>query len=201
MIQGNRALLLEQLARYAYQWSPEKHIPLASGQLSNEYLDCKTALSRPETMATLGPVVLSMLDRSVVAIGGLTMGADPIAMSACQSSSGGIQKVNWFSVRKDAKEHGLRKLIEGCVKAGDRVAVVDDVVTTGGSTVKAIEGCRAFGLKVVQVIVLVDREQSNGLANVADAAKCPVDAICTKSEIAAAWHKIDQIKSGLRATG
>lgn len=201
MTQGNRTLLLEQLARYAYQWSPEKNIPLASGQMSDEYLDCKTALSRPETMVTLGPVVLSMLDRSVVAIGGLTMGADPIAMSACQASWATAQEVHWFSVRKNAKEHGLRKLIEGCVKKGDRVAVVDDVVTTGGSTIQAIEGCREFGLKVVQVIVLVDREQSKGLANVSEAARCPVVAICTKREIAAEWHRLNQIKSGLRATG
>jgi len=199
MSQANRALLLGQLAKYAYQWSQEPKFQLASGQVSQEYLDCKKALSRPETMAMLGPVILEMLAPSVVAIGGLTMGADPIAMSASQASAGTGHEVRWFSVRKRAKEHGLQKIIEGCVEKGEKIAVVDDVVTAGGSTVQAIQECRNFGLQVVQVIVLVDRQQSDGLANVKNAAECRVDALFTKSEIAAEWQRLKSA-SGLRAT-
>jgi len=184
-----RKALLEQLARYAYQWSPEAVFPLVSGQMSNEYLDCKKALGQPETMANLGPVVLGMLRSEVVAIGGLTMGADPIAMSACQTSARADHKARWFSVRKEPKKHGLQKLIEGCVERDEPVAVVDDVVTTGGSTVQAIVACRDFGLRVVQVIVLVDRQQSEGLAKIERAAGFKVDVICTKGEIADEWHR------------
>jgi orotate phosphoribosyltransferase len=190
---------LELLARHAYQWSEVPTFPLASGQLSHEYLDCKAALSRPETMAALGPLVLSMLDPSANAIGGLTMGADPIAMSASQASAGTDHPMRWFSVRKEPKKHGLQKLIEGCVRASERVVIVDDVVTTGGSTVEAIKACRESRLQVVQVIVLVDREQSDGLDNVKRAADCPVDRICTKSEIAAEWRR-HQATNVLRAT-
>ena len=188
-----------QLARYAYEWSETPVFPLASGQLSNEYLDCKRALSLAETMALLGPHLCGMLERSVSAIGGLTMGADPLAMSASQASAGSQREVRWFSVRKEAKKHGKQKLIEGFVNAGDRVAVVDDVVTTGMSTVQAIRACRDAGLNVVQVIVLVDREQDGGLAKIRAEAGCRVDAICTKSEIAAAWQLL-QGTSALRAT-
>jgi orotate phosphoribosyltransferase len=199
MTQGYRGLLVEQLARYAYQWSEEPIFPLASGQKSDEYLDCKKALSRPETMATLGPLICSMLDPAVVAIGGLTMGADPLAMSASQASAGTAREVRWFSVRKEPKKHGLQKLIEGCVARSEHVAVVDDVVTTGNSTVQAIKACRDAGLKVVHVIVLVNRQQSDGLQNIERVAACRVEAICTKSDIAAEWRR-QQAANGLRAT-
>jgi orotate phosphoribosyltransferase len=197
MTQSNRKLL-GQLAMYAYQWSPDKIFPLSSGEMSNEYLDCKRALSRPETMDELGPVICGLLEPAVVAIGGLTMGADPLAMSASQASARTAHPVRWFSVRKEAKKHGLQKQIEGCVERGERVAIADDVVTTGNSTVQAIKACREAGLIVVQVIVLVDREQLDGMGNIRRVGDCRVDAICTKSEIAAEWHR--QRTNDLRAT-
>ena len=199
MAQADKDKLLIQLAKYAYRCSPEKIFPLASGGMSNEYLDCKKALSHPDTMAILGPLIRARLSAGVIAVGGLTMGADPIAMSASQSSAGTNHPVRWFSVRKEPKKHGLQKLIEGAVQPGDRVVVVDDVVTSGGSTVKAIEACHAEKLVVVQVIVLVDREQSNGIENIRAKAGCPVEAICTKSEIAAVWQTLNQTPA-LRAT-
>lgn len=200
MTQGNRSLLLEQLARYAYQWSREKVYPLSSGELSNEYLDCKSGLSRAESMAALGPLLCSMLDSSIVAVGGLTMGADPLAMSASQASAQTGSPLRWFSVRKDAKEHGLKKIIEGCVRSGERIAVFDDVVTSGGSTIKAIKACRNAGLVVVRVIVLVDREQLDGMGKIREEAGVPVDAVFKKSEIETEWHRLNQTQSDLRAT-
>ena len=200
MTQTNRALLLEQLARYAYQCSTEKVFPLSSGELSNEYLDCKRGLSRAESMAALGPLLCSMIDPTVVAVGGLTMGADPLAMSASQASAQTGRALRWFSVRKDAKEYGLKKLIEGSVQQGERIAVFDDVVTTGGSTIKAIKACRDAGLVVAQVIVLVDREQLDGMGKIRNAAGVAVEAVFTKSEIAAEWRRLHQTQGGLLAT-
>ncbi len=183
--------LLGELARYAYQYRPDNPFKLVSGQTSPEYLDCKLALSQPRAMAALGPVILRELVSDVVAIGGLTMGADPIAISACQASFETTHMVRWFSVRKDPKTHGQRKLIEGNVECGEKVAIVDDVVTTGKSTIQAIEKCREFGLQVSQVIVLVDREQSSGLSSIKKAAgnDIPVTAIFKKQEIVDEWHQ------------
>jgi len=93
--------------------------------------------------------------------------------------------VNAFSVRKQPKDHGTRKWVEGCVAAGTKVVVIDDVVTTGGSTVKAIRRCREEGLEIVGVVVLVDREEENGMAAVRREAgdDVPVDAVFTRSDL------------------
>jgi orotate phosphoribosyltransferase len=187
-----RADLLDELVRHAYQYSPEKPFLLVSGQYSDEYLDCKLALSQPAAMASLGRVFLSCLTRPAVAIGGLTMGSDPIAMSTSQASHGTPTPLRWFTVRKEAKGHGQKKLVEGSVKPGESVVVVDDVCTTGGSTVKAIEAARDFGLHVVQVVVLVDREQSDGIANIRRAAGADVDvsAVFTKTQVKQRWLEL-----------
>jgi orotate phosphoribosyltransferase len=184
-----KQILLDELAIHAYQYRPEKPFVLVSGATSDEYLDCKLALSQPTAMSVLGKVILRELPTDVVAIGGLTMGSDPIAMSTSQASAGTEQPVRWFSVRKDQKEHGQKKRIEGSIKPGDRVAIVDDVVTSGMSTIAAIQACREFGLSVAIAIVLVDRQQSSGLENIqrelGDGAQ--VKAIFTKNEIKERW--------------
>ncbi len=187
-----RAALLDELVRHAYQYSPEKPFLLVSGQYSDEYLDCKLALSQPAAMAVLGRVILSRLKTPVAAIGGLTMGADPIAMSTSQASFGTERPLRWFTVRKEAKGHGQKKLVEGSVKPGEAVVVVDDVCTTGGSTVRAIEAARDFGLNVLQVIVLVDREQSDGIANIQRAAGPDVEvtAVFTKTQVKQRWGEL-----------
>jgi len=187
-----RTELLDELVHHAYQFSPEKPFLLVSGQYSDEYLDCKLALSQPRAMAALGRVFLAKLKTPVAAIGGLTMGSDPIAMSTSQASFGTERPLRWFTVRKEAKGHGQKKLVEGSVQPGEAVAVVDDVCTTGGSTVKAIEAAREFGLKVTEVIVLVDREQSDGIANIQRAAgpDVPVSAVFTKSEVKKRWLEL-----------
>ena len=93
------------------------------------------------------------------AIGGLTMGADPISCSVAFASHINKSDIGSFAIRKERKEHGMQKQVEGDVKQGDRVVIIDDVITTGGSTVKAIEAARREGLDIVKVIVLVDREE------------------------------------------
>jgi orotate phosphoribosyltransferase len=197
-----RSELLEQLARFAYKFSPDKPFLLASGKESDEYLDCKLALSRPAAILALGDVFLGRLNERVVAIGGLTMGSDPIAISTSLASARTGADIRWFTVRKEPKAHGQKKLIEGFVERGECVAVVDDVVTSGESTVKAIKACTDFGLEVAQVIVLVDREQMNGMDNIRSAAgpTVHVSAVFTKSEVKARWGEINRMQATFRAT-
>lgn len=188
-----RATLLDELAGFAYQYRPEQPFQLASGAFSDEYLDCRKALSRPRALAAVGDLVLRQLNTSIKAIGGLTMGADPIAHAVCFASYwyNSTYPVNWFSIRKEAKDHGKGKQIEGNVEPGTTVCIVDDVCTTGGSTIKAIEAARAFGLIVSQVIVLVDRQQDAGIENIRTAVgstDIPVKALFTKDEIKARYQ-------------
>lgn len=188
----SRSKLLGFLADYAYQFRPETPFVLASGATSDEYLDCKLALSQPGAMVALGQVFLSSLQRGVAAIGGLTMGSDPIAMGTAYASASSDRHVRWFTVRKEPKVHGQKKLIEGSVSDGEQIAVVDDVVTSGSSTIKAIEACKQSGLNVVQVIVLVDRQQADGMEKIRRAAGpgVSVSAIFTKQQIKERWLEL-----------
>lgn len=188
-----REFLLNYLAVYSYKYNSESFVVLASGEVSTEYLDCKLAYGRPEGMLALGRVFHDMMSRDSVAIGGLTMGSDPIAMSVCQMSCGSAHPVRWFAVRKEPKIYGQQKLIEGSVATGDKVTIVDDVVTSGMSTIKAIRAVQNFGLIVGEVIVLVDREAGGmGAIQCAVGDDVPVRSVYTKSEIQAHWQKLSR---------
>jgi orotate phosphoribosyltransferase len=118
-------------------------------------------------MYLCGHLVFDALARwEVVGVGGLTFGADPIAVATAFVSGMKARPLQAFSIRKHQKDHGIVRWIEGDLSPGDRVAVIDDVATTGGSTIKAIERSRAEGLEVVGAVVLVDR-QEGGLDNIA----------------------------------
>lgn len=191
MADDARSVLLDSLVRHAYRRAePGKPFKLASGALSEEYLDCRQTFGHAAAKRALGRLVLERLVPEVEAVGGLTLGADPVANAAVHESAATARELRAFWVRKAAKGHGRGRLIEGPVSAGDRVCVVDDVVTSGGSTLEAIERCREGGLEVVQVLAVVDRE-AGGLeriqADVGDAV--PVSALFTKSEIAQAWER------------
>jgi orotate phosphoribosyltransferase len=180
--------VIDYLVQYAYQRRREDEEPfkLASGGTSFEYLDCRAALSHPRVLSVVCSQMNARLVGDIEAIGGLTMGADPLAVGM----SIGAFDARWFSVRKQAKAHGKGKLIEGAVTPGMRVCVVDDVATTGGSTIQAIQACHEFSLDVRQVIVLVDRE-AGGLDNIRQhvPATTWVSALVTKSEIADAYTR------------
>lgn len=135
---------------------------LASGKKSNYYINGKKALLSGEALRRFGEICADMLPPNIDAVGGLEVGAIPLATAAVcalDGATGGEYRVESFYVRKKVKDHGSKDLIEGVVKAGDRVVIVDDVLTTGGSVLQAVEAVEAVGAKVVKVICVVDRLQ------------------------------------------
>lgn len=140
---------------------------LASGRRSTLYVDCRLTTMSPDGQLLIGRAGLAALRDTgwpVDAVGGLTLGADPIAYAIAHASAlaaerGDGEMVRAFTVRKEAKQHGTGRLIEGPFTAGDRVVVVEDVITTGGSALKAVDAVRAAGGSVLGVLALVDREE------------------------------------------
>jgi len=131
---------------------------LASGKTSTFYLDCKQVTLDPEGARLIGEGFLDLLSESRPdAIGGLAIGADPITSAVVTMSAVRKTPIRGFMVRKEPKGHGTQQFIEGPVFPGDRVAIVEDVITTGGSALKAVERAEAYGLKVVQVLGIIDR--------------------------------------------
>ncbi len=149
-------LILEKSFRYA-----DKPIfKLASGRMSQYYFNCKPVTMSPEGMYLIGEIIFSLVaSLKPDAIGGLTLGADPIAYAVCLTSYLKGTSIKAFTVRKEPKGHGTKQWIEGDIKEGERVIIVEDVVTTGGSTIKAITRAQAAGLEVIKVITLIDREE------------------------------------------
>lgn len=151
--------LLPLFSLFAYHYRPDDPFTLSSGTKSPEYLDCRAALAIPMVLNQVCEALERLIDPRVKAVGGLTMGADPIAVGLSLRSLSKENPLNWFSVRKEVKGHGQSRQIEGSVTAGSKVCILEDVVTTGSSTIKAIRACRAAGLEVCQVLTLIDRQQ------------------------------------------
>ena len=157
---------------------------LASGKLSTFYIDARLTTMSPEGLSIIGPLALSVLRQTgwnVDAIGGLTLGADPISYAISYASARSDHPLRAFTVRKEAKTHGTGKLVEGPFRQGDRVAVIEDVLTTGGSALRAIDAVRAAAGTVMGVLALVDREEGGQQA--IQKAGIPVIALATASQI------------------
>jgi orotate phosphoribosyltransferase len=157
----HRARLLELLKRLAYE---EREVTLASGQKSNFYIDCKQAVLSAEGHFLVGWLIGRAIGErapEVEAVGGLTMGADPLASAVATVSYLGQRPLAAFYVRKEPKGHGTGQWIEGAkaLRPGMPVAILEDVVTTGASALKAIARAREFGLKVALTVGIVDREE------------------------------------------
>jgi len=156
--------LIELFRQTSFKSSPTPVFKLAAGGLSRWYVDCKMALSYPEARQLVGERIVEKLGSAPAdAVGGLALGAWPIALAVSDAAwrlSG--RTIRTFVVRKEPKDHGTGKFIEGDVKAGDRTIIVDDVVTTGMSTITAVERCRAAGLEVARIFAIVDRQESGG---------------------------------------
>jgi orotate phosphoribosyltransferase len=155
-------------------------VTLSSGATASYYVDAKRAILRPAGFAALGELVAEQAaELGATAVGGLTMGADPVA---CAALAGGAQ-VKAFFVRKDTKPHGLMRRIEGPpLEAGDRCLVVEDVVTTGGSTLRAIEALKDAGHEICGAVCVLDRLAGGGEA-IAEAAGAPYVALTTIDDV------------------
>jgi orotate phosphoribosyltransferase len=179
--------LIGMILERSFKYSDNPPFTLVSGRKSNYFFNCKPTTLDPEGMNLIGALVFDMLADSVVtAAGGLTLGADPIANALSVISFQKGRPIKSFIVRKDVKDHGLKDVIAGNIRPGEKVAILDDVITTGGSTITAIERAREAGLLVERVIVLIDREEG-GRENIL--AHCErVDAVLTRTEIMARYR-------------
>lgn len=159
----NRQRLLQLLSERSYS---EREVTLVSGKKSNFYVDCKQTTLNAEGQLLLGRLFLAEIDayerrtgRTLGGVGGLTLGADPIATAISMTSALAGRPIDAFIVRKEAKGHGTGAWLEGCnhFEAGSEFVVVEDVATTGASALKAVERVRAAGYTVKLVLCLVDR--------------------------------------------
>jgi orotate phosphoribosyltransferase len=153
----------ESLRRLLLERSIQKgNFVLASGRQSGYYIDCRRATMSAQGMVLIGRMAWDAIRRAgwrPTAVGGLTMGADPVSYAIAAASAASDTPVDAFSVRKEFKDHGTRRMIEGNFKPGDRVVVVEDVITSGESTRHAAEAVESAGGKVLGIIAVVDREE------------------------------------------
>jgi orotate phosphoribosyltransferase len=160
--------LLSLLARTSFRLGQFK---LSSGGTSDYYIDCRTTTLHAEGGRLTGHAILELLEANHIeadAVGGLTMGADPIVSNVATASAWRAQQnaaaplLHGFLVRKAEKAHGTGRRIEGFCREGARVVIVDDVCTTGGSTINAIEAAKEAGMTIAAVVCIVEREEANG---------------------------------------
>jgi orotate phosphoribosyltransferase len=174
--------LIELICQKSFKYSDTPIFKLASGKMSRFYINCKPVVLSPRGMFLVGHLVFNAVkDLGINGAGGLTFGADPIAIATSFTSELHKQPIQAFSIRKTRKEHGIIKWVEGDMKAGDRVVIIEDVVTTGGSTIKAIERARSEGLDVVKIVTLIDR-QEGGIENIREYVK-DVSSIISRDEL------------------
>lgn len=149
-----KELLLERSVRHG-------DFVLASGARSSIYVDCRTTTMHAEGQFLVGQLGWELMRAGGLhpdSVGGLTMGADPVSYAIAHASWIAGEPVNAFSVRKQAKDHGTGRRVEGCFSAGDRVVIVEDVVTSGGSALQACEAVLAEGGEIIGILAVLDRE-------------------------------------------
>jgi orotate phosphoribosyltransferase len=178
-LEGAHDTLLAELREHALVIG---EVTLSSGQTAQYYVDAKRAILRPPAFRAVGELIAAdAADRGATAVGGMTMGADPLASAAIGAEAG--DGLIAFFVRKEKKQHGLQRWIEGPVlDAGTRCLVVEDVVTTGGSTVRAIERILEEGHEVAGVVSVVDR-LAGGAEAIEKAAGAPYRPLVTIDEL------------------
>jgi orotate phosphoribosyltransferase len=181
-IENDRDRLLELLRTLSFE---RRKVTLASGKESDFYVDCKRTALTAEGHVLIGRLLFDRVRRArplVRGVGGLTLGADPIASAVALTSFLEGEPVDAFIVRKEPKGHGTGQWIEGrkTIPDGSRVAVIEDVVTTGGSALKAIERCRSENLEVVACYALVDRLE--GGREAIEASGVPIESLFTRRD-------------------
>jgi orotate phosphoribosyltransferase len=187
-LEGIRKRLAEVILERSFQYRENPPFILASGKTSPYYFNCKTTTLDPEGMNLIGRILFSMLASSgITAAGGLTLGADPIANALAVISYQEGKPIKAFIVRKEVKGHGTKSALEGNVTPGEHVAILDDVITTGGSTITAIERAREAGLIIDRVIALIDREEG-GRENILQHTG-HVESILSRTELMALYRE------------
>jgi orotate phosphoribosyltransferase len=181
--------LIRIICEKSFKYSREPSFKLVSGKMSHFYVNCKPTTLSPRGMFLVGHLVFDAIkDLKAHGIGGLTFGADPMAIATAFVSELKAKPMNAFSIRKTQKDHGIVRWIEGDMNPGQRVVIIDDVVTTGGSTIQAIERARSEGLEVVRAVILVDR-QEGGLENIREHVT-DVTAIITRDDLMEQWSAV-----------
>ena len=174
----------EQLVRLLATRSARRgQFTLASGRQSTLYIDARLTTMSPEGLVLIGVLGFAHIRDhwSIDSIGGLTLGADPISFAISYASAQSSTPLRAFTVRKETKTHGTGKLIEGPFQPGDRTAIIEDVITTGSSALKAVTAVKSAGGSVVGVLALVDREE--GGREAIEAAGVSVISIVTAREL------------------
>jgi orotate phosphoribosyltransferase len=187
--------LIGLIIEKAFKYSNEPIFKLVSGRMSNYYFNCKAVTLYPEGMYLIGNLIFDLIkDMDIKGIGGLTLGADPIASTVAYTSylKGKLEiesyrPIEAFVVRKTPKSHGTMQWIEGNIKKGDRVVIVDDVITTGKSTIEAINRVKEEGLEIIKVIALIDRQE--GGREAVEASGYKLDSIITREEVMERYKK------------
>jgi orotate phosphoribosyltransferase len=189
---AHRDALLKMLARISFRLG---QFTLSSGGASDYYIDCRTTTLTGEGGRLTGLATLDLIRQHKLqphAVGGLTLGADPVVCNTTAASAWhaleypGSPVIDGFLVRKVEKTHGTGRRIEGFLQADAPVVIVDDVCTTGGSTIMAIEAAREAGMRVIAVICLVEREEANGRPAVEAAAQgAPFYRLFTAADVRA----------------
>ena len=185
-----KAELIDMLCRKSFKFSEEPIYKLVSGRMSQFYVNCKPVSLSARGMFLAGHLIFEEIkDENVAGVGGLTFGADPLAVAAAFAAELKGNPIDAFSIRKTRKDHGIVRWIEGDIPPGSKVAIIDDVATTGGSTIKAIKRARSEGLDVVKAVILVDR-QEGGLDNIREHVP-NVSRIITRDELLERWKVLN----------
>ena len=186
--------LIDILCGKSFKFNKKASFKLVSGRSSRFYVNCKPTSLSARGMYLAGHLIFNVIkDSRVSAVGGLTFGADPLAVAAAFASEINSQPINAFSIRKTKKDHGIVRWIEGDIQPGQRVSIIDDVATTGGSTIKAIERARKEDLEVIKAVILVDR-QEGGLDNIQQHV-ADVSRIITRDELMVRWQELNGMKN------
>ncbi len=188
-----REQLLELLATNSFRLG---EFTLSSGGKSDYYIDCRTTTLHAHGAELTGRVFLDLIQQQgwqPQAVGGLTMGADPLVVATSVISAQAGAPIHGFLVRKAEKAHGMGRRVEGFQEKGARVVIVDDVCTTGGSTIQAVEAAREFGFNIAGVACLVERLEAGGRPAVEKAAApAPFISVFTSNDVKAVHLKLKQ---------
>jgi len=183
--------LIDLLCRKSFKYSDEPVFKLVSGRMSNYYINCKPVTLSPRGMFLAGHLIFDAISNlNADGIGGLTFGADPISVATAFASGLKGKPINAFSIRKTMKDHGIIRWIEGDLTQGSRVVIIDDVATTGDSTIKAIGRARSEGMNVIKAVILVDR-QEGGVESIREHVE-DVTSIVTREDLLNHWTLLNR---------